>query len=343
MPAITIATSIAPRNFELQRAAIDSWLRLGFNIISVNSTEESPIVAQHFPDISIRTVDRTAEGVAGKPYVFFDDVCAALLERHGEICGIVNSDIVFKIDDQFQSFVKDYAKSGLVFGSRIDIENQEDTDGKKYVHGFDFFFLDRTTLELMPESAFCLGVPWWDYWLPVLTVLMGRSCYEIVSPVAYHITHETRWESDLFAYFGRVFAEKLVALQNTSAISTSCDCIKSPVGMTLFSFKILLYILRNSNKLTYPHQDNDKDLIPIGRLQYLSMREELIEMHKSYFELQEKISFLETDYRLALQRTQTLEETIIERENFISAIIRSYSWRVTGPLRRIADIMRGIL
>ena len=48
---ITIATSIAPRNIELQRDAIASWKKLGLEAISVNSKEEIEAIKDFFPDV----------------------------------------------------------------------------------------------------------------------------------------------------------------------------------------------------------------------------------------------------------------------------------------------------
>jgi len=75
MSEITIATSIIPRNFEHQRTAINSWINLGFKVISINSAEEAAIVSEYFPHIPVKITDRTALATTGKPYVYFDDVC----------------------------------------------------------------------------------------------------------------------------------------------------------------------------------------------------------------------------------------------------------------------------
>lgn len=326
MPQITIATSIIPLNFDLQRAAIDSWRKLGFKVISLNSAAEAAIVAENFPDIPLTIVNRTAETTTGKPYVFFDDVIAALSAEQAAVCGIVNSDIMLMADAGFADFIAETAGDGLLFGSRLDVDSMADLDGEKFIYGFDFFFFNKAALRIFPESGFCLGVPWWDYWAPFVPLLTGLACKELLSPVAFHLKHETKWAGELFCDYGRMFAEKIVPLARDTGFAGKITNVSSPEQLTIFSLDILHYILKISDKVVYPRPEDGSLRIEVGRAQYLSMREKVIEHHKKTVELQQQINMKNAP-------------VVCDRAE-IEALHSSLSWRITGPLRWVADKIR---
>jgi hypothetical protein len=329
MAEITIATSLVPRNFKLQRVAIDSWLNLGFKVISLNSAEEAAIVTQNFPDIPVKIVNRTAASTTGKPYVYFDDVCKALIDEQSRICGIVNSDIFLSADAGFVDFISTTVGDGLLFGSRIDVDAMTDLDGEKFIYGFDFFFFDRQGLEKFPKSDFCLGVPWWDYWAPFVPIVKGYSCKELISPVAFHARHETKWAGELFIDCGKKFADKISQFVLNTDFAGKITDLNSPEQLTAFSFDVLQYILMSSEKVVYPQSANRGMLIEVGQSQYLAMREQVIEHHKKTVVLQEQLN---------IKNAQLLSE-----RSEVEALHSSLSWRITKPLRWLGDRIRATL
>jgi hypothetical protein len=323
---ITIATSIIPRNFELQRAAIDSWLNLGFKVISLNSAAEAAIVRQNFTDIPIKIVNRTAEATTGKPYIFFDDVIAALSAEQAAVCGVVNSDIHLLADAGFADFVSNAASDGFLFGSRIDIDSLENLDGEKFIYGFDFFFFNKDVLQLYPQTCFCLGAPWWDYWAPFVPLLQGVPCKELISPVAFHVKHETKWAGKLFHDYGNMFANKVSQFTEHSDFDCKITIASSPEQLAVFSFEVLQYILNKSDKVVYPCSDEGHIRIEVGRLQYLAMRGQVIEHYKRIWELYEQI------------KTGNNVSSLCASE--VEALHASLSWRLTRPLRWLGDKLR---
>jgi len=332
MPDITIATSIIPRNFDLQHAAIDSWRKLGFKVISLNSAAEASIVAQNFPDISLTIVNRTAEATAGKPYIFFDDVVAALSVEQATVCGIVNSDILLMADAGFADFIAETVGNGLVFGSRIDVESMADLDGEEYISGFDFFFFNKASLEIFPKSEFCLGVPWWDYWAPFVSLITGLSCNELISPVAFHLKHEAKWSGELFCDYGKMFAEKILPYAQQPGLAGEITQISSSEQLSAFSVDILEFILKNSGKVVYPHPKNGDFRVEVGRRQYLSMREKVIELNKYSCELNAQLKA--ASYAVASGNADV--------EARLAALHSSLSWRITKPLRWLGEKMRAL-
>lgn len=325
MPRITIATSIAPRNLALQRAAVDSWQRLGFVVISVNSAEEVPLLAGHFPDVAIHTVERTAHSTAGKPYVFFDDVRSALLASDAEVCGIVNSDVFLLAGAGFPAFIADHAHDGMVFGSRIDVDSLDDLDGEPFVFGFDFFFLDRRVLAAYPPSDFCLGIPWWDYWAPLVPLARGDRCVELISPVAFHVKHEQKWRGDLYVDFGLHFAGQLAGIDGQGTLAALGTKSGSLEAVTTMSFDVLSHLLRNTGKIAWPGADDPGAVVPLGRRQYLSVREQLIAQHRESASLRERLPAPAEEARL---------------RDELSRVYGSLSWRITRPLRWLRALTR---
>lgn len=204
-----IATSIAPGNRESQKAAVASWLRLGCRVISVNSTGEIDQLADAFPEVRFYETHRTAANLTGKPLVYLDDIFRALEESGAEICGIVNSDILLTEEAALVRFLASETPQSMVFGSRLDVPSLESREGEEFTVGFDYFFFDRSLIARYPRTDFCLGAPWWDYWVPLVPLLLNLPAKRITSPVAFHPKHPTKWDENLWDDFGKFLFDAL--------------------------------------------------------------------------------------------------------------------------------------
>ena len=90
---VIIATSIAPKNIERQQAAIQTWLDLGFSVVSLNTAEEVKQLQPIYQGVSFHTATRHGRQKYHKPYIYIDDILSYLQYHGTKICGIVNSDI----------------------------------------------------------------------------------------------------------------------------------------------------------------------------------------------------------------------------------------------------------
>jgi glycosyltransferase involved in cell wall biosynthesis len=203
---VVIVTSIAPRNQEKQRVAIESWQALGFSVVSLNIQSEIDQLQPLYQNVLFHAVTRDAHSEAGRPLVYLDDVLLYLRQHGTRIGGIVNSDICLKADSNFRLFIAEESVNSLVFGNRINLASIDDvylqsldwidnTVGK-YEHGFDYFFFDTSVIDLYPTEAFCIGMPWWDYWMPAALLPTNVDLKLLDSRVAYHVVHPTNF-SDL--------------------------------------------------------------------------------------------------------------------------------------------------
>lgn len=192
---IIIATSLAPGNKEFQRAAIRSWLSLGFKVVSLNVSDEVDILRPQFPEIEFVNVARSAVEKYGKPFIFFDDFLEFFRNHSVKICGIVNSDIIFP-DPDLKNIIKIEAPGSFIYGSRIEVEDITNPSGAMLESGFDFFFFDREIISCYPKEEFCLGQQMWDWWAVLNPAVRGIPVKKIMGEFAYHVTHPQKWERE---------------------------------------------------------------------------------------------------------------------------------------------------
>ena len=205
---ILIATSISPNNIARQQTAVNSWIELGFDVVSINSYEEIETIKNEFPTVQFVETSFTAADITGKPLIYFDTIRNYLEKNGGDVCGIVNSDIELKPDFDLIPFLQKNIEQSLIFGARQDI-SAESSESEKYPWGFDYFFFDREILDVFVKSEFCLGMPWWDYWVPLFLIKAGIDVKYLESEIAFHSKHETNYKHEYWIKFAKYFAKHL--------------------------------------------------------------------------------------------------------------------------------------
>jgi glycosyltransferase involved in cell wall biosynthesis len=195
---ITIATTIGvTKDLEIQKRAVNSWIQCGFKVVAINTQNEMDIVKQHFPAVEFVTATRDAKTQFGKPYIYLDDILAYFAAQPGKICGIVNSDI-YVSKETLPSFVHAQAINSLVFGSRVDVTSFDNVSNGSFYNGFDYFFFDKDIIKIYPPSNFCLGLPWWDYWMPLIAIISKIPAKRVVSPICFHLVHPTNYSIAIY-------------------------------------------------------------------------------------------------------------------------------------------------
>ena len=203
--AITVATSIAPRHIEKQIIAVDSWLALGFQVISVNHPAEIDQVAPLFPQVKFIPAGQVATELVGKPLVFLDDLLSALQDSGAGICGIINSDIVLQHMQGLSDFLENHCPGSFVYGPRCDVDTLQEPAGGLYQCGRDYFFFERSFIELVPASVLSIGAPWWDIWLPLVAEHAGKQLIQPLDRIALHVRHPVAWDPEAFWAMSTVF------------------------------------------------------------------------------------------------------------------------------------------
>jgi hypothetical protein len=207
---LTLVTSIYPGNPAPQKRAIASWRVVpGAEVISLNSAVELPQLQREGYDSGVRFVQAHRDGqeLVGKPLVHIYDAIATGLASDGSMVGIINSDIMLRVPSGFVERLWPQVQGGMVFGSRMDIPNADAPTGQVYYWGFDYFFMDRDSVDCLEDEPFFFGVPWWDFWLPISFIVADRRIARIASPIGFHVSHPTRWDPALYEKIGACYGE----------------------------------------------------------------------------------------------------------------------------------------
>ncbi len=176
----------------IQKRAIESWVASGFHVVSINTQAETGMIQPYFPTIEFITAKRDASETYGKPYIYIDDILSYFSTQNNRICGIVNSDIHFFKKD-LPAFMSKEAANSFVFGPRLDIKSFNDISSGTFYKGFDYFFFDKSLIQHYPPAKFCIGLPWWDYWLPLIPLLSKMPVKKVTTPICYHIIHSSNY------------------------------------------------------------------------------------------------------------------------------------------------------
>lgn len=215
-PPIFLATSLVPgRDLALQTAAVASWMAAGFQVISVNGKTEAEAIRASHPGVQVVVPAATAERFAKKPVPYIHDMLKALraaIAASGHdaancVAGLINADIYLRDVPGLKTFIQREAQGALLCGPRVDVPGADrfaayaPTGAEVYSIGYDYFFLPGKFLDDYAPSPFCMGMPFWDYWFPLVTLLRGKPIKALNSPVALHVSHETRWHDTVYLFF----------------------------------------------------------------------------------------------------------------------------------------------
>jgi len=209
-PPLIGTSFVANDRMDVQQQSVTSWLDQGFDVVSFNSPEEIENLKFKFPGVTFAPQMRTAMNIIGKPMIFINDMLHYFSKHGPEICGIVNSDIYFRPEHDIIGFIYQISKDAFLYGPRLEVENFNSIDGTLDPFGFDYFFFDKSIKGTWLETKFCLGMPFWDHWFPLMPILAGKNVFKLMTPVANHIPHPTS-RDDSFFMFNDEFAQIVLA------------------------------------------------------------------------------------------------------------------------------------
>jgi hypothetical protein len=191
---LLIATSLAPgKRADVQTAAVASWRKLGCAIWSFNATDEIVHLAPAYPEIVFVEPPRTARVPAGRPLIYVCDMLDRLRAAGAQAIGLVNSDILIEGPADLGARLVGAAQGSLVAATRVEIDSLAARTGDRNLSGFDAFFLDPALAPLFVDHGFCLGMPYWDYWLPLTVALNRLPLKRIEGDIVFHLRHEESW------------------------------------------------------------------------------------------------------------------------------------------------------
>lgn len=212
---IFVATSIVPnQREEIQFEATSSWLSSSLTILSLNSHKELKELTNKYPHVNFIENNRTGRLIADKPVVFISDLLHRLRQSNAQILGIINSDIIINSSNDFVNEIISLSKKGLVYGPRLDVLKINDVDGVLDPFGFDFFFFDRSLINIWYESQFCLGMPFWDYWFPLLAIINNKTVIKLMTNKFRHVVHPSSRDNSFFLFNDYFAQETILQIKN---------------------------------------------------------------------------------------------------------------------------------
>ncbi len=191
-----IFTTINPYgNHDAQKEALSSWCR-DYDVYSTNTKEEIEVARELYPQVNFIETDYFFE-YGGKKLIRLNSILDSIKSIGPRYCAIVNSDI---ISSGWISPDKNMLKDGIIVATRWEIDG--DKDPYPFNNGYDLFVFDTKYLELFRNANYVIGMPWWDFWIPIIALKAGLKVYHIKNRLIHHRTHPTNYDSDVWIKFG---------------------------------------------------------------------------------------------------------------------------------------------
>jgi hypothetical protein len=194
-------TSISPHlggaELEHQKYCITSWRSAGFKVTTVNGRSEVARIAALELDVEILTATQD-----DKPLVL--DILSCIAAKECRYAGIINADCALLPYQKPSKRLIKHLDNTLVLAERVDVDDllipQPDSCG-----GFDAFFFDTAVLPSDFCATFRIGVPWWDYYLPIAVAAQGGRVVNLITPFLMHRVHKRSWTGDERQRMGQEF------------------------------------------------------------------------------------------------------------------------------------------
>jgi len=189
-----IFTTINPYgNFEAQNEALLSWSKY-YDVYSVNPIDEIEIAKEKFPYINFIQTDNIFT-YGEKKLVKLNAILDAIKSVDCKQCGIVNSDIILKTKIEPKHLTSD-----LLIATRWELD--EINKPYPFVNGYDFFAFKKDIIDIFYSSNYVIGMPWWDFWVPLIAIKLGFKVNHVKNGIIFHRTHETNYDPDVWLHFG---------------------------------------------------------------------------------------------------------------------------------------------
>ncbi|EHJ46216.1 hypothetical protein DFW101_0199 [Solidesulfovibrio carbinoliphilus subsp. oakridgensis] len=206
---VAAATSLPPTTDQRHRAAVASFVAAGFSpVVSVNTAAEIEALWRKFPEVVFVPGPDAAARDLGRPYAALGDLLAAGVAAGAEAVAIVNADIVLVPPEGLAERIGRAARGGAAFACRVDVAGLAATTGQYHDVGFDLCAVDAAVAGRLDVGGFHLGLPWWDYALPLAVLAAGGRLGFAAAPVLRHPVHAQAWSHRHFVALGRLFARR---------------------------------------------------------------------------------------------------------------------------------------
>lgn len=187
-----------------QRRCINSWLATGHSAKSLNPENEIANLMHLFPEVDFHPAYRSTAPINSRNLVYVSDLISLGLEHTSERLAICNADVFFEPIVPFADGIPSVLP--IAYSNRVDIEQIEDSRPGKIFYGIDYVNMSRAFANDLPDCIFALGLPWWDYWLPLEAIRKDIKPINLTwnnKPLLQHLIHGDRWDPASLVYLGR--------------------------------------------------------------------------------------------------------------------------------------------
>jgi hypothetical protein len=187
-PAVT-SLSLLDHHLSRQTDCLDSWVRAGLQIISVNASDEIERLTQVYPQVSQWIVsDERSEGY-DRQTQRITSLTDVTIQLDRQIL-LINSDIEIVGSPLILSSA--IASGDAVIGIRHNYRRKH-RDAIREPYGLDAFTFTPDQARSLPRLGFAIGRPMWDYWIPIHFASIGQRMTVIGEPFFYHLAHTPFW------------------------------------------------------------------------------------------------------------------------------------------------------
>ena len=188
-----VVSSLSPSRVERQQKCVQSWASMGFSVTCVQAEGSvTEVMREKFPQVTFAETNKTAVQF-GKPNHV--RVSALLDQCTSEPILITNSDIEFDGDpEKFQSRWKAPEFGTMLCGVRYDVDQKKPT--KLFKWGIDAFVITPEIASRLPDIGMAIGIPCWDYWIPLHFHKQGWKLLTNKSKGLMHESHVQNWSAE---------------------------------------------------------------------------------------------------------------------------------------------------
>jgi hypothetical protein len=188
-----------------QKRCVESWIKTGHRPISLNTIHEINVLIDLFPDMEFRITRRTTEPIIHRPLVFIHDALTEGLSTECRRISLCNADVLFEPAIPITQAIAD--DIALAYSNRFDVPDERDLNRGKMFYGIDYANMSKAFVETIPESPFAFGLPWWDYWIPMLCLAKNAPVRLSAggAPLLRHKIHGDRWDHASFVFLSQYY------------------------------------------------------------------------------------------------------------------------------------------
>lgn len=232
-----VFTTINPNgNFDAQNEAMLSWSSK-FDVYSINTKEEVEKIKDLYTYINFIETDNTFN-YKNKKLIKLNALLESIKNTNTDVACIVNSDIILNTKSNNLTS-KINLQDSIIIGTRYEIDGE---NIYPFNNGYDIFIFNTKHIDLLKNNNYVIGMPWWDFWIPLISIKAGLKVYHIKNKVIYHRTHEVNYDGNVWIQFGEyLYKDIMVNLLNNplfGSVYNFCTAVKTYIESKQINIKI---------------------------------------------------------------------------------------------------------